>query len=910
MRPSDPSPCAGEFLFEGRRIPAFPGDTVASALFRAGVRVFSRSFKFQRPRGLYCLTGDCPNCLMAVDGEPAVRTCRVPANAARHVERAERAGPMRRLLLRFVGRRRERHTVSDGYRPPRGPVLWRRFGEWVARESAGIGTVRRDVTAPAVERQHHHPDLLIVGGGIAGLAAAAAAAERGERVLLVEEGGIGESFAPGAARDRLQALQANLRASPTAVLLERSVAIGIYPGPVVPVVGVHGLHVVHPQRIVVATGAVERHAIFPGNDLPGVWMGRGAARMAGVHGMAPGKRIVVAVSTGEGVETLLSLAARTRAESDCRIVAAIVPAELADRVPDGIERVVGGRIRAAFGRSALRGVVIEVDGTLRKRACDALVLALGWEPRDSLLRQADLEPVSGAGEVVQVGCSIAEAEASGIAASQVERALPGVAGGERPPISPSLPVSRGFVCLCEDARGTDLQSAWNDGMRFTELMKRYTKTTQGACQGALCHAPLRAFIQERTASPAATKKTIARPPARPVRLADLAAGVRTPPEAHTSLHTRHLALGATLEWAGVWKRPSHYGDARAEYRAVRESVSLMDVSTLGKYRIAGPDATEFLERLYPCRVADLAPWRSRYALLLNEAGSIFDDGLVGKLSEGEFYVTFTSSGADSAEAWMRDWAETWKLRVHIANRTAAMSAIHVAGPRTRDLLARLVEVPAAIDNSSLPFGGLREVEVAGVPCLAIRVGFVGELSVELHHPSGSSPALWDALTEAGKKFGLRPHGLDALKLLRLEKGHFIVGLDTDFDTTPAKVGADWAVRMEKPYFLGQAALARIARLPRERSLLKISFAGDRAPEEGAQLFAGESLSGAPASSHVGHLTSSRYSPTLGIGVALGWVRHPDGAVPEQVIARDTRGDLPGRVVRTAFYDPKGERLRA
>ena len=191
------------------------------------------------------------------------------------------------------------------------------------------------------------------------------------------------------------------------------------------------------------------------------------------------------------------------------------------------------------------------------------------------------------------------------------------------------------------------------------------------------------------------------------------------------------------------------------------------------------------------------------------------------------------------------------------------------GRRTRD----------PVDAQAIPYGGLREIVVAGVPCLAIRVGFVGELSYELHHPSRQSEALWDALLDAGCALDIRPHGLDALKLLRLEKGHILIGQDTDFDTTPSKVGLDFAVKMNKPDFVGRTALQRIATLPRERSLLAMTFAGPRAPEEGAQLFAG--------GAHVGNLTSSRFSPALGCSVALGWVRHPVGAPPAQIIARDT-----------------------
>ncbi|MGH9174409.1 MAG: aminomethyltransferase family protein, partial [Vicinamibacterales bacterium] len=328
---------------------------------------------------------------------------------------------------------------------------------------------------------------------------------------------------------------------------------------------------------------------------------------------------------------------------------------------------------------------------------------------------------------------------------------------------------------------------------------------------------------------------------------------------------------------------------------VRRGVSIMDVGTLGKFLIGGADATAFLERLYPCRVADLAPGRIRYTLVLNEAGYVFDDGLICALGAGRYYLTFTSGGAEQAESWLRDWAETWGLMVHIVNRTAAVGAINVAGPRARELLFAL---GASADGGDLPYLGHREIEVAGVPCRAIRLGFVGELSYELHHPSIKSVRLWDALLDAGGGLEIRPHGLEALRLLRLEKGHVIVGQDTDFDTTPAKLGLDRAVKMDKEYFIGKTALGRVGRLPLERRLVGVVFDGNGAPPEGMPLQVG--------GRHVGYLTSSRYSPVLGHGVALAWLRRTNGVFPERVDA----DAWAGRVVTSAFYDPTGKRLRA
>ncbi|MFN8573892.1 MAG: 2Fe-2S iron-sulfur cluster-binding protein [Gemmatimonadaceae bacterium] len=884
------------FDFEGQRVVAEANDTVASALYRAGVRTFSRSFKYHRRRGAYCLTGDCPNCLMTVDGEPAVRTCCTPAAGVQRVSRGAGWPSADRDWLSILWRLRALMPVGFYYKSMIRPRWVFPIAERVIRRIAGLGPVPSEPSTSNKERMNHHPALLVIGGGLAGLSAALAAAEQGEQVVLVDEGGIGDRVGPAGLRQRLQEHHAALAKHPAVTVLEYTTAMGIFDGPLVPAVGHDFLHLIHPDRIVVATGGVERHAVFPGNDLPGVWLGRGASRLAGVHGLPPGQAMVVVTNTMEGLLHLKELQDSAARWRNGAVVAAVVPSSLASRVPPGVDVITDGTVVEALGTQAVQAVVIDVGGRRRTIPCDTLVLSLGLEPRNGLLRQAVYETIVGAGDVVRPDCSAEVAEESGRAAAR------GVAtpAATAPSPLPLPEASEGFVCLCEDVAVKEFEHAWDEGYRSTELLKRYTTVTMGACQGALCHSHLKSFVCHRSPAAWSGQPTTARPPARTLRLEDIAAGARVPIEYHTSLHARHVASAALMDWAGTWKRPSNYGDVEGEYWAVRRQVSIMDVSTLGKYRIAGPDATALLEHVYPCHVHDLKSWRSRYTLLLNEAGYLFDDGMVCKLGDGSYYVTFTSSGGDHAESWLREWAEERHLSVHIANLTASRGAINVAGPHARELLRKLSS--DSVDAQAIPYGGLGEMVVNGVPCLVIRVGFVGELSFELHHPSRQSEGLWDALLEAGREFNIRPHGLDALKLLRLEKGHILIGQDTDFDTTPSKVGLDFAVKMQKSDFVGRTALDRMARLPRERSLLPMTFAGPRAPEEGAQLFAN--------GVHVGNITSSRYSPSLTCGVALGWVRHPADAPPARVTARDTIGECQGVVTKGAFYDPKGERLRA
>jgi sarcosine oxidase, subunit alpha len=832
------------FVFEGRPVDALPGDTVASALYRAGVRVFSRSFKYHRPRGLYCLTGDCPNCLVTVNGEPGVPACMTAATGVERVVRENGWPSADRDALAAFWYLRRLLPVGFYYKTLVRPAgAWPR-AERVVRRVAGVGNAPRDLPRAHREARHHHADVFVAGGGVAGLAAALASAEAGQTVVLADEGIIGEKLPPGPTRERIQGQAARLRGLEQATVLERAAAIGVYEGPLVAVNGEELLHLVHPARVVVATGAVERHGPFPGGDLPGVWLSRGAARLAGAHGLALGRRVVFA---GEAGETLDALRA-----------AGLDPAVVAE------ERAEHERTR-----------------------CDALVLSLGLVPRDNLLRQGAGLAVFGAGDVVTPGCSLDEAEESGRAAALGQSPAP-----RR--VRPG-PLRSGFVCLCEDVTVRDLEDAWAEGFRSTELLKRYTTATMGPCQGALCEAHLSAFVRERGGSGAVAAPTTARPPARPIRLEDAAAG-HAPVEQRTALRERHLELGAEMEWAGTWKRPRTYGDASTEYWAVRRDVGMMDVGTLGKFLVAGRDAAEFLERIYPCRIADLEEGRLRYALLLNEAGYVIDDGTVCPLGDGRWYLTFTTGGAEQAEAWLRDWAEAWGHEVWIANVTHARGAVNVTGPRARELLARLSD--GLLTSDAFPYLCHRRVRVAGVPCDAFRLGFTGELGYELHHPRGEGERIWDALLQSGADLGLVPHGLEALRVLRLEKGHILIGQDTDFDSTPAKLGMGWAVRMDKADFVGRQALERLAALPPRHRLVGLRFEGVEAPPEGAPLTAGER--------HVGHLTSSRFSPVLGCGVALGWLRCVDGEPPERVEA----GGREGIVAETPFYDPAGARLRA
>ncbi len=871
----------GSFEFEGRAVPFESGDTVASALFRDGVRTFSRSLKYHRRRGIYCGTGDCPNCLMTVDGRPAVHACTTTCGDGMRVERTGGWPSVERDLLHVTDSLHRLMPVGFYYKTFITPRFAWPVAERVIRRATGLGTLPETTAAQRQVVRHVHVETLVIGAGIAGLEAARDAAASGT-VLVCDEGRIGHTIAPGLTLERLRALEAEVRSLDTVTVLEDHTALGVYEGPHVPLAGDGRLVHVHPSRVIVATGAAEAHAVFPGNDLPGVMLGRAASALAGVHGVRPGGRAVGVVRTEEGLQHLVAVL-----EAGVEVVATAVPAAQAGRLPAGLgEVVVDGEVHEARGGSSLRSVVLRRGDRGKRFDCDLLVLSLGLAPRDGLARMAlPGEAVTVVGDAARGGPHLDSC------------------------------VDDGTVCLCEDVSMHDLAQAWDEGFRNAEILKRYTTTTMGPCQGAMCGRALSCFAASRgdgadaaseasapaprtTARPPAPRTT-ARPPARPVTLESLAAGVHETVDKRTSLHELHVAAGARLDRSGGWLRPFAYGDWREEYRAVRERVSLMDVGTLGKFTIAGPDADELVDRLFPCRTDDLEPGRTRYVLTLDEAGYVMDDGLLALVGDGEWYLNSTSGGAGRTDARLRNFIDRFELDVHVLDRTAQWGAINVAGPHARELLEGLTD--DAIDAASVPYPGFADIMVAGVPCRAIRTGFVGELAFELHHPRRRGPELWTALTAAGHRWDMRPHGLDALELLRLEKGHLYLGQDTMPDDTPAKLRMSWAVDMSKPWFVGKRALERTGALAPSRRQVGLEFVGgpaDTADLRGEPLIVGDAV--------VGRITSAERSIALEREIGLGWVHALDGGFPERF---ETGPGATATVVQTPFYDPEGGRMR-
>jgi sarcosine oxidase, subunit alpha len=936
------------FSFDGKPVEALEGDTIGSALFAAGQRTFSRSFKYHRRRGLLCCAGQCPNCLVQVDGAPGVRACTEPVREGMRVEHMNASPSLDFDVMRATD------LLGGPFTPPgfyyktfiRPRRLWPLY-EKVLRHAAGLGRLRKSQPEREwrTEYRRRHADVLVVGGGAAGLAAAAAAAELGADVVLADEGPEpgGRLLSEGG---RAYACELAERASAAGVeLLVNAPALGAFDG-LVPVWQEDTLHQVRAKRHVYATGAIEQPLLFPGNDLPGVMLSGGARRLMSLYAVKPGTRAVVATVCDRGLHAALALldaGVEVAFVADLRANGAGAPAQALVR--QGVEVVRGASVLEARGRGQVQGVVLGVpgdDGAERIVACDLLVVSGGGAPATSLLSQAGAstayEPDRGffalaelpdgvlaAGEVAGDG-DLGAAELSGaVAGAEAAHSLGlgdadsrgrAANGRERLDTQPAwpsevavpAPVSsdregKCFACLCEDVTAKDIHLSVEEGYDSIELSKRYTTTTMGPCQGRMCQLPaVRLMARETGQSLEQVGTTTARPPWQAVPMGVLA-GRPFEPAKRSSIHGRHRDLGANVMWAGDWRRAYDYGDPRGEALAVHEAAGLIDVSTLGKLIVRGPDAGEFLDRLYPNRFSNLKPGRVRYGVITSDAGRIIDDGTICRLDDETFYVTTTSSGAGAVYEWFSWWLADWRLGVHLTDVTQGLAAVNLAGPRAREIMAKVTEV----DCSSEEFAYLdgKQAEVAGARSLILRIGFVGEVGYEIHCPAAHGEHLWDGLLEAGAEFGLRPFGLEPQRMLRLQKMHILVGQDTDSESTPYSAAMPWIVKLDKEQdFIGKWALERAAEESPETALVGFTLPDGEVPTEGAAVLP-ETGDG-----QVGQVTSARRSPQLGRVIGMAWVPSTLAQDGAEVTISDKGVRLRARVATKPFYDPDGEVLRS
>ncbi|MDJ1006283.1 MAG: 2Fe-2S iron-sulfur cluster-binding protein [Paracoccaceae bacterium] len=880
------------FTFEGRRFEGHPGDTIASALAANGQWMLSRSFKYHRPRGAMSFAGTDANTLVQVGPEPNVAADLTPLEDGMEIAAQNVNGSLARDRDAVIGRFARFLPVGFYYRTFMGPTkdAWLKLWEPRIRAKAGLGVIGADAPDIAVDKATWHADVAVIGGGPAGIAAALEAARAGSDVVLIDDQpALGGHLAYTPEAGAVGELVAEVDGAADIRVLTDTICTGLFEDNWLALARRDRLIRLRAAEVVLATGCIEQPAIFHQNDLPGVLTAGGVRRLMHLYGVAPGRRAVVYAADPEGYRVAEELRA-----AGVEVAAIVDPAPGA-AAPEGM-RVVAGHIAAARGVSHVTGVEVGGEGI----ACDTLVVAAGEVPAWQLPAQAGAK----LGYDDATGRFVLDLETPGV------RLAGGLAGEGATPVGapPMAPHPKGkdFIDFDEDLQVKDILNAVKEGYSELELVKRFSTVGMGPSQGrhsALATARLVAGATGRSVGEIGV--TTARPPTAPETLGALA-GPHHVAERRTALHREHLRLGAEMRPVGAWWRPYLYGSGdrsaliEAEVRAVRDGVGVLDVSTLGTLEVRGPDASAFLDRLYTMAHATQPVGKVRYCLMLNEMGTVIDDGVAYRLAEDRFYVTATTGAVPRVYADMAFWNAQWRLDVDVVNLTAGFAGFNITGPFARDVVAAL---DGDIDFSAEAFPYLtgRSGQVAGVPVHAMRIGFTGELSFELHCPASRAGDLWAAILAAGEPVGLKPYGLEASRILRLEKGHILIGQDTDALTSPEELGFGWAVSKKKPFFVGKRALEMRRRLGSTRKLAALTFAPDaELPGESCLVL----RSGAP----VGHVTSVAHSPTLGHGIALAFIHAEDAEEGRRVAIRARSGRMvEGTVVGHAFYDPQNER---
>lgn len=976
------------FQFDGRRYTGYEGDTLASALLAAGVRLVGRSFKYHRPRGVLTAGSEEPNALVELRGG-ARREANTRATVAELFDGLDARSQNRWPSLAFdVGAINSLFSpifiAGFYYKTFMWPAAWwEKLYEPAIRRAAGLGRASREPDPDSYEKAYAYCDVLIIGAGAAGLAAALAAARSGARVILCDEDFLLGGRLNGE-RHEIDGLggvawtrqvEAELRANPEMRILLRTTVFGVYDG------GMSGTHTfgalervsdhlalppahqprqrlwrIIAKRTVLAAGAVERPIVFGGNDRPGVMLASAVRTYLNRFGVVPGRRATLFTTSDDGWKTAFDLASagvQLTAIIDAR--AAVAPALLdAGRRLD--TRVFcGAQVVDARGTRGLERITLrDHAGQLSHIRTDVLAVSGGWNPNVALCthlggRAGWSETIAAfvPGDVPRgmavVGAaagsfSLQEALRQGAAAGADAAEATGFRVIQQPEpqvadeLTAVLPLwcvseskSKAFVDLQHDVTRADVALAAREGFRSVELLKRYTTlgmaTDQGKTSSLNGHA-IMAALTERSIPELGT--TTSRPPYTPVAIAAFAGshrGKHFKPTRLTSAHAWAKERGATFMEAGDWLRAQWFaapGEAdwltivTREVRAVRASVGVCDVSTLGKIDIQGQDAAVFLDRVYINLFSTLPVGKVRYGLMLREDGIVLDDGTSAHLAPHHYLMSTTTANAAKVMRHLEHARQVlWpELDVQMASVTEQWAQYAIAGPNARHLLARLLGDALDVSNTAFPYLACTEFSWRGVPARLFRISFSGELAYELAVPARYGEAAVRAIMAAGEDFGIVPYGIEALNIMRIEKGH-VTGNELNGTTTAADLGLGRMMSKKKD-FIGRVLSQRAGLTGPDRPAL----IGIRPADKSQRLYAGAHFLNAGAevslANDQGYVTSVAYSPMLGHWIGLGLLARGQERLGERIRAHSpTRGgDIDGEIVPSVFFDPEGARLQS
>jgi sarcosine oxidase subunit alpha len=945
------------FTFNGRAHRAFSGDTIASALLASGERLAGRSFKLHRPRGIFSCGVEEPNAIVDVmrDGRrhPNARATCV------EVEEGLAAEPVNcRPSLRFdagalTGLISSLVPAGFYYKTFKWPS-WR-FFEPSIRRMAGLGRVELTADRDRYDEVNVSVDVAVIGAGCSGLAAAISAAEAGARVLLMSSAPVLGGTLAWADAQAIAPLASKVRDLGVQVLT-RTTAFGLYDHNLVcareflasPATGAvrERLWKIRAGSVIAAAGAFERPMVFPDNDRPGVMLAGAADKYAHAYGVACGRRAVIAANCDRAYAVARSLAARgieieaivdRRKESEVDAGArsgAVAKHVLFDSVIRAVRGARGVRGCAAGPADSSGGRALSLD-------CDLILSAGGLTPAVHLHSQAGgkLEwlqesamfvPAGAHAGVASVGAcagiferEVAMEHAAAVAAAMVR--------GELAPMLPARGIGRSlenthdaglrgkqYVDLQNDVTANDIKLAVRENYRSVELVKRYTTTGMGTDQGKTSNVNAIAIMADQTRlSTAEVGTTKFRPPFVPISMGLIAsrrAGALFRPLKRLTAQEWHQQCGGSFEEYGGWWRPASYprpgesveSAARREARMTREAVGLFDGSPLGKLEVVGPDAGRFLDLMYVGTLSTLAVGHSRYGLLLHESGVIADDGVVARLGPRSFWVTTSSGGAERTAAAFDEWlqCEYPDMKVLVTPVTSSWDNVTLAGPKAWRVL-EAAGVSPQLSPASCAHMSLRNAVIDGIEARVLRASFSGELGYEIYVPAGSAAALFARLHAIAAALGGTPYGVEALQIMRVEKGYIHIGTDTDGTTLPGDIGLASGVAKKQANFVGRRSLLQ----PASRDPDRLQLVGLIAADKRTLLPIGAQIAKtSPPSAGEGYITSSVHSDALGYPVSLVMLARGTERLGETVRAFHLGKPFTATVVDRRFFDPAGSRL--
>lgn len=907
------------FTFDGKPCQGYQGDTIASALLASGTRILGRSFKYHRPRGLWGAWVDEPNAIMNItlDGHEfpnclATTTYLQDGMAARAVN----AWPSARFDLKGGLDLFHRWFAAGFYYKTFMWPDWHLF-EPMIRRMAGLGAVSPEhLDTYSSDQTHDRCDTLVIGGGPAGLAAAEAAAQSGQNTLLIDDhatlGGTAHQLPQIDATPTTDWIAQRQSAIQSAGgrILTHTTAFGIYDHGLVGLAqnGPFGtaprLIRLRAARIILATGAIDRPLTFANNDRPGIMAVAAAAEYLARYATLPGREIALLANTPQA-DTLAAQLTEAGAT-----VTHIDPAQspLSARGGKRLTALQAGNrthpadtILASGGLTPLVHLWRHAGGSLDW--CEHRNAFLPGTPPDNMTATGAANGTFDTDEALE------HARATG-QNTPIQRPDP------KHHLTPHWPTpgskGRQWIDFQHDVTLKDVELAARENYTSVEHLKRYTTLGMASDQGKTSNMPglaAMAAIQGHPIPEIGT--TTFRPPFVPVPI-ETYHGAHTKqlwnPLKRLPLEPQHRAAGAALGEYGGWLRPGWYGkgdptqQAQSEARMARQTAAIFDASPLGKIEVMGPDAEAFVNFIYYNTIATLKSGKIRYGFMLTEGGAVFDDGVIARLDANRFVISCSSSHVDSVrthlEAWRQDGNDPDRIFIH--DTTQHWATLTVTGPKARAILKTL-----GLDTD-LPHMSLRETEWQNTPLRLARVSFTGDTSFELSLRATQAPALWDALLDAAKPLDAGPIGVEALSILRAEKGFIMIGKDTDGETMPHDLGFT-APRLKKSTpFVGDRSLhTDKANAPDRKQLVGLTVPDGTPLPTGAHLVTNDAT---PRS--LGYVTSSYQSPTLGRPIALALLENGADRMGDTITAWHLGETRQATVTAPAALDPEGDRLDA